>query len=255
MPTPVPEGLVLTVVQPQEAVAAFQARGLLAVTFSWLDLWTFEHSRAFTISRLAERAVLAWFQRSLGAAVADGTRLDEWAKAAKQKLVQSGWWGRREVTEPGGETFTTVFNPARLQLIYEVNTRHSYAAGRWARIQRTKATLPFVLYRTMRDERVRASHRPWDGLALPVDHPFWRTHYPPNGWRCRCTAFAVSERQLDRYRAAGFEIKTTAPKVEYLEFTNKRTGSIEFVPRGIDPGFGYNPGAGGDPLMPDGQAA
>lgn len=246
MPTPIPAGLQLGVVTPEEAVAAFQARDLLAVTFSWQDLWNAEHTRAFTISRLTSERLLEFIQGELGKAIEEGTRLEDWAKTVRERLQASGWWGKRTVIDSAtGEKVTTTFDPKRLELIYQVNTRQSYAAGRWARIERTKDRFPFVMYRTMRDERVRASHRPWDGLALPVDHPFWRTHFPPNGWRCRCTAFAVDEKTLDKYRRAGFQVKTEAPQERWVEFTNRRTGEVSQVPYGVDPGFGYNPGARG----------
>ena len=26
-----------------------------------------------------------------------------------------------------------------------------------------------------------AADRAWHGTVLPVDHPFWQTHFPPNG--------------------------------------------------------------------------
>ena len=93
-----------------------------------------------------------------------------------------------------------------------------------------------------RDERVRHSHALWDGVALPVGHPWWNTHYPPNGWRCRCRAFAVSERDLARYEEDGVAVKRDAPPVVFTEFTNRSTGEVSKVPVGIDPGFAYNPG-------------
>ncbi len=40
----------------------------------------------------------------------------------------------------------------------------------------------------------------------------------------------------------GERLNKTAPDVQYKEWTNKRTGEVERVPVGIDPGFGYNPG-------------
>lgn len=249
MPTPIPAGLTLGVVTPEEAVAAFQARGLLEVTFSWQDLWNEEHASKFTVSRLTSERLLEFIREELEKAVTEGTRLEDWAKTVKERLVAAGWWGRRTVIDTAtGEKVTTTFDPSRLRLIYEVNTRQSYAAGRWARIERLKERFPLIMYRTMRDERVRASHRPWDGLALPVDHPFWKAHFPPNGWRCRCTAFGVDEKQLAKFRKAGFEVKTEAPPERWVPFTNKRTGEVSRVPYGVDPGFAYNPGAvgGGD---------
>jgi SPP1 gp7 family putative phage head morphogenesis protein len=42
-------------------------------------------------------------------------------------------------------------------------------------------------YTTAGDERVRATHVPFDGVRYPVRHPFWRQYAPPNGWNCRCT--------------------------------------------------------------------
>jgi uncharacterized protein with gpF-like domain len=32
------------------------------------------------------------------------------------------------------------------------------------------------------DGRTRPMHAAWHNTVLPFDHPFWKTHYPPNGW-------------------------------------------------------------------------
>lgn len=29
-------------------------------------------------------------------------------------------------------------------------------------------------------------------LTLRHDHPFWDTHFPPNGWGCKCRVVAVA---------------------------------------------------------------
>jgi SPP1 gp7 family putative phage head morphogenesis protein len=243
MPTAIPTGFTLGAVAPEEAIAAFQARKLLETTFSWQDMWHEEHTRAFTVSRLAETDLLDFVRAELDKAIAAGTDIQDWADTIQQRLESAGWWGKREVIDTTtGEQVSTTFDPRRLQLIFEVNTRQSYAAGRWARIERSKDTLPFVVYRTRRDEKVRASHRPWDGLVLPVDDPWWDTHYPPCGWRCRCTAYAINQRGIDKLRAAGLPVKTEAPPTQWVEFMNKRTGEVSKVPRGVDPGFGFNPG-------------
>lgn len=243
MPQPWPEGLQLGLLAPAEAIAAFRARKLLSTTFNWDAIWQEEHTVAFTVAKLMREDLLRTIRDALDEAIATGSSLEEFKKTIRPRMERAGWWGRREVVDPEtGEIAVTKFNPARLALIYDVNVRQSYAAGRWSRIEASKRVLPLVIYRTMRDERVRASHKAWDGLVLPVDHPFWETHYPPNGWRCRCTAYALSERDVQRLEQSGVKVRRQAPPVENVQYTSKETGLTHQVPRGIDPGFAYNPG-------------
>ena len=245
--TPIPATLRLGYAEPRDAVAAFEQRGLLQPSFRWQDVWQEEHSRAFAVAGVQRLDILQVFQDEIGAAVREGRSLADFRAGVRARLVQKGWWGNIAITDPAtGEDRITRFDDARLQLIFDVNMRQSQAAGRWQRIERGARLFPFVMYRTMRDERVRASHRAWDGLVLPVDHPFWRTHYPPNGWRCRCTAFAVNQRDIDRRREAGEAIQTEAPPIDWITYVNPRTGQVVPVPRGIDPGFAYNPGQARD---------
>jgi SPP1 gp7 family putative phage head morphogenesis protein len=243
MPVPVPPRLSLGAAEPADAIAAFAARGLLQPSFRWQDVWEQEHASRFAVAGVAQLDVLRLFQEALQQPLQQGKSLADFAKEVKPKLVAKGWWGDVEITDPKtGELRTTRFDDARLQLIYDVNLRQSYAAGRWANMQRNSKRLPLVMYRTMRDERVRASHARWDGVALPIDHPFWDAHYPPNGWRCRCTAFALSEKDLQRRVAAGERITTAAPPDQQVQFTDPRTGATTAGPLGVDPGFAFNPG-------------
>lgn len=91
---------------------------------------------------------------------------------------------------------------------------------------------------------MRPAHAAWDNVTLPVTDSFWQTHYPPNGWRCRCRVVAVSKREYDTGKTpTGGPMNKTPPDVLTTEFKNRRTGEISRVPAGIDPGFNYNPGA------------
>jgi hypothetical protein len=47
--------------------------------------------------------------------------------------------------------------------------------------------MPYLIYQTVGDSRVRASHKALDGIKRPIDDDFWKTYYPPNDWNCRCT--------------------------------------------------------------------
>jgi hypothetical protein len=234
----------LGAIAPQDAMAAFAARGLLRPSFRWQSVWQEEHARAFAVAGVMRLDVLKIIRDQVEDAVNNGTDLNSFRNQLRAQLVAKGFWGNVEVTDPdSGEVRKTRFDDRRLALIYDANLRQSHAAGRWARIARGR--MPYVVYRTMRDEKVRASHRPWDNVVLPKDHPWWDTHFPPCGWRCRCTAFAVDEAGLERLRATAPKdspVKTEAPPTQYVEFLNKETGQTERVPRGIDPGWAYNPG-------------
>lgn len=233
----------LGMVEAKDAVDAFAAKGLLLPSFRWEDVYSEQHARGVAVAGVMKYDVLQVFADELAAIHTQGRSLRDFEKSIQPKLAAAGYWGKVEITDPRtGELRTTEFNKARLELIFDTNVRQANAAGRWAAIERNKARKPFVMYLTRDDDVVRAAHRPWHGVTLPVDHPFWQTHYPPCGWRCRCRAIAVDEKDIAKWAAAGIPIKRDAPAIEYVDFTNRSTGEVTPVPRGIDPGFAYNPG-------------
>lgn len=241
MPTTPAPTFSLGAIRPDDAVAAFVRRGQLRPSFRWQSVWQEEHTRAFAVAGVMRLDVLKLIREQVEDAVTNGTDLQTFSNALKSQLVKRGFWGNVEVTDPEtGEVRKTRFDARRLELIYDVNLRHSHAAGRWARGMRGR--MPFIVYRTMGDERVRLSHQAWDYLVLPRDHPFWDTHLPPNGWRCRCHFFFTDQAGIDKLLAIGKKLKFEAPEVQWVEFLNRETGLTERVPRGIDPGFAYNPG-------------
>ncbi len=235
----------LQALQPAEAVAYLQGRGQLAVTYGWQDLWQDEHARQFTISRLTRADLLQAISDKITASVKGDLSRRDFMRDARAALQEAGWWGQQEVIEPDtGEILQTKFDPSRLKLIYDTNTRQAYAAGQWERLQRTKRTHPYLRYITKRDERVREAHRAWDNVTLPIDDGFWSTHYPPNGWRCRCRVVAVSQAEFDKgVTPTGAAMVKDTPDVVMRPWENRRTGETLQVPVGVDPGFGYNAGA------------
>ena len=141
-----------------------------------------------------------------------------------------------------GETrIVQLGSPHRLRTIFDTNLRTSYARGRWQRIESVKADLPYLRYVAVLDQRTRPEHMAWHGIVLPVDHPFWQTHYPPNGWYCRCTVQQLAEGDLERF---GYKVSEDPPagSERTRPWLNKRTGERVQVPVGIDPGFARNVG-------------
>lgn len=92
-------------------------------------------------------------------------------------------------------------------LVWRMETFGARAAGRWEQAWRLQWARPgtkyYFRYMTAGDHRVRDTHRLWQGIILPIDHWFWHTHFPPNGFNCRCHVTILSDRDLLRY---GWEV-------------------------------------------------
>jgi SPP1 gp7 family putative phage head morphogenesis protein len=85
------------------------------------------------------------------------------------------------------------YNKNWLQAEHQTAKTAGQMAVKWQRIQRDKDLFPNLKYRTVGDERVRDEHAALNGTIKPVDDPFWSTHFPPNGWRCRCNVVQTAE--------------------------------------------------------------
>lgn len=228
---------------PKEAIAFFQKKGLV-VGFDHRDVWQHEHAVGFTVAKAMRVDILEDIHGAMDAAIKNGLTPQQFKANLKPILEAKGWWGRKDMVDPlTGETRNVQLGSSRrLQTIFDTNMRTSYAAGTWERAQRTKERRPYLRYVSVKDGRTRPQHSAWGGTVLPIDHPFWKTHYPPNGWRCRCTVQQLSDRDLDRY---GYKLSPD-PAMQTRKWGNPRTGEIIDVPVGIDPGFAYNVGQARD---------
>lgn len=225
----------------QEALDVFKVRRAdLHPSFSWKDVSAEEHGARFTVAKSTGFDILKDIAQSLEDAQAGGLPFEQWAKQIRPTLEAKGWWGRKAVIDPadGQVKQATLGTPRRLKTIFDVNMRVSHAAGRWAQIQRVKDRRPYLLYSSVLDRRTRPQHKSWNGIVRPVDDDFWSTHYPPNGWRCRCSVRQLGPRDLAR---EGLEV-SPEQHFQTTTFTNDRTGEVSRVPVGIDPGWAHNPG-------------
>jgi len=213
-------------VVPQEALRFFSSKGLRP-RFSYLDVWREEHSVAFTVAKVLERDILETVQGILTKAIETGTTFRDFVRDVKPELEKSGWI-KHHVQRP---------IPTRLKTIWETNLRTAHAAGQWQRVQRTKAAIPYLEYMLGPSEQHREQHVAWAGTILPVDDPWWLTHMPPNGWGCKC--WVAHRSRISAERRGGV---TARPEEEMVPWQNPKTGVVEMVPKGIDPGFDYNPG-------------
>jgi hypothetical protein len=203
----------------KEAVEFF--RGKLNIpTARWDDLWQDQHARGFMIAGAMRDELLTDFRSAVDRAISEGVTLETFRKDFDTIVAKHGW------SYQGGRNW-------RSNVIYSTNIRTAYQAGRWQQL--TDPDLlqlkPYLEYRHGDSLQPRPLHLAWNGLTLPASDPWWQSHYPPNGWGCKCTVFAAGESDLAR---AGKSGPDTAPDV----VIDPNTGA----PEGIGKGWAYNVG-------------
>lgn len=190
------------------------------------DLHGRVHAKAFTVAGAQKAGLLADLHEAIVAARAGGQSIGQFRKAFDEIVTRHGWSYRGK-------------RGWRTRVIYDTNMTTSAMAGQWQQFQRTAGTRPYLQYQTVGDGRVRPQHRAWQGIVRPIGDAFWDTHYPPNGWGCRCAVRSLSDAQMQR---DGLEV-SPAPAVARTERINVGTGEVYGkVPVGIDVGWDYNVG-------------
>jgi SPP1 gp7 family putative phage head morphogenesis protein len=223
------EEIVPTALPFEEAADYFRQKVNLP-TAAWTDLREGMHARAFVVAGATKAALLSDFREALQVALDEGETLRDFRKRFDDIVKRHGW------THNGTPGW-------RSRVIYDTNLRMAHAAGRWSQIDRLTAqgTKVYLRYSAILDQRTRPQHRGWNDVVLPADHDFWKTHYPPNGWRCRCSVQVLPERSLARY---GLKVTPPPPNTAPQPRTvNTPNGPVSWpTPPGIDAGFGYNVG-------------
>lgn len=240
---------------PRDALKFFRAKKLRP-SFSYLDVSSEEHALQFTVAKSTGFDIVGDVAKALGEHLENGGTLRTFERDLTPILQEKGWWGRKTVEDPetGEKVEAQLGSPRRLRTIFRANMRSARAAGQWARIQRTKRTHPYLLYRLGPSREHREEHVAWNGVLLPADDPWWRDHFTPNGWGCKCWIRQVSKAEYERLRRAE-GILTERPPRDEIEWTNPRTKKKVRVDRGLDPSWAGNPGLRRQEILLDRLAA
>lgn len=75
------------------------------------------------------------------------------------------------------------YNVNWLNAEYKLGKANARMASKWMVYQGKGGSL---VYLAVLDGNARAEHEALHGATFPVNHAFWTTYYPPNGWGCRC---------------------------------------------------------------------
>ena len=173
------------------------------------------------------------------------------------------------VDAAGGGEVAQLGSPHRLKTIFRTNMNTAFAHGTYQAHARNTKSRPYWMYVAVMDSLTRPSHAAMHGRVFRYDDPIWQTHYPPNGFNCRCRVDALTAAEVE---AMGLVIESSEGRLRDVTLeagVDKRTGEVITVPGKTysfagkdgkqrvmtpDPGWNYNPGAAGDRSVSAGGA-
>lgn len=167
-------------VTPEEAIEYFVKKLLLSPE-EFAALEQDAKTMAFTVSELSKQTELQFVFDSIKKALEEGQGFAEWKKQTKELWKQKGW------------------SDFRIKTVYQTNMHQAKSVGTWKQIQETKEDFPYLRYSAILDSHTRPSHASMHGKVLPVNDKFWDSFYPPNGFNCRCQAYAITESKAKKF--------------------------------------------------------
>lgn len=217
---------------PFEEAVAFIRKKVNIPTQTWQDLWKEMHELGFVVAGAMQESLLEDLRSAVDAAIVKGESLQDFRSRFDDIVTRYGWvyYGDRNW---------------RTKIICNTNLRTAYLAGRYQQMTHPDVTAlrPYWQYRHGNSRNPRIKHidphpAGWNGLILRHDDPWWNTHYPPNGFGCRCRVITLSQRDMDK---RGWTVADKAPDNGTYRWKDK-DGNIHNIPVGIDPGWDYNVG-------------
>lgn len=203
----------------------FFLKKLNVPTAAWSDFLEGQHNYAFTVAGAARDDMLSDLRKAVDKAINDGVTIQDFRRDFDDIVARYGW------AHHGNRNW-------RSRVIYETNLYSSYAAGRLEQLQ----TFPYWQYKHSHAVVMpRPEHEAWDGLTLPANDSWWKTHFPPNGYGCQCTVRGLTRGDMDR---KGISVDAPPNEGNVTHIVGSRSGNPKAIttPRGVDPGFQFMPG-------------
>jgi SPP1 gp7 family putative phage head morphogenesis protein len=167
-----------------EAIAALKGKIPLPST-SWKTYEGQLQDVVFSVAEITQVSLLSDIQELILKQLETGVTIEGFKRDFSTLIDKSGW-------NPANKGYRT-------ELILQQNLKNAHARGRWEQMRSPSVAKarPYWEWRH-RDSRVpRPHHLAQDGKVYPANAEAWKAIFP-SPWGCRCTAHALSDRDLER---------------------------------------------------------
>lgn len=185
--------------------------------------------QAFFSARVSSANILGSLRGEIDEII-DGKRgYSESITRMKEFLAREGYG----IPAPGTKeerNLQDIASTHRLELILRQNVAMAHAVG-----QRKVSEHPAVIERFPNYRYIANTnrHAQYDGLVLPKGHPFWKTHYPPWDFNCKC--LVVDEDGPANAKGSSFQ---DTPEGGQIGKLSKKGQTINVMP--AESGFVFN---------------
>ena len=206
---------------PNEAAADYIRGKAVADPKNFGNLPPQLKQRAFTVAGIEQLDVLQRIRDAV-AKLPEGASWDE----AKKEIAS-------EMSPYTGGDMKAA--RAKAEFTLRIHGAQVYAVARHQQQMGVVDRFPYWQYETVGDSRVRPGHAALDGKVLRADDPWWKTHYPPWDWGCRCIVHALDEEDaLDIGVTDGKQMPTPGRSESFTFDASDASGDLDMLVKNRD---------------------
>lgn len=170
-----------------EEAIAYQSQKIALPAESIDKLNAEYHDFAFVVSGLARADLTTDMQWLIERAIEEGMAFEDFKQQFDRLIGRKGW-------QPTGDKNRRLYN------ILDTNTRRAQAAGKIKQLRQPEMLnkRPFWMWVWRDSPQPRPNHQALNGKVFLASDPFWDIATPSCGYGCRCSFFALSERDMKR---------------------------------------------------------
>ena len=152
-------------------------------------------------------------RKSFIKAYIEGLCFEDWLKKEKTMLKKLNFLIEIEVLQKNGKKKIKLIYEDKLYDVFKVNNKLCNFINRYESC--TNSFFEYFIYHA--GNCTIKSHQVLNNLALPKNHIFWNTHFPPNALKCDCSIRCYGKRDLE---VKSLKVTTEIPLIKLQSLYN-----------------------------------